>query len=59
VGLFAQVTLDAEDGITRMTQADGNTTTSERLTTVLWYGALLLLGYLVFRPTFRACNHRA
>jgi hypothetical protein len=42
-----------------MTQADGNTTTSERLTTVLWYGALLLLGYLVFRPTFRACNHRA
>ncbi len=32
-----------------MTQATGNTTTSDRLTTVLSYGALLLLGYLVFR----------
>src|SRR5213082_170313 len=27
----------------------GTTTTSDRLTTVLSYGALLLLGYLVFR----------
>ncbi len=32
-----------------MTQAIRNTTTSDRLTTVLSYGALLLLGYLVFR----------
>src|SRR5271166_1496795 len=32
-----------------MTQAKRNTTTSDRLTTVLSYGALLLLGYLVFR----------
>ena len=31
-----------------MTQAIPNTTTSDRLTTVLSYGALLLLGYLVF-----------
>jgi predicted PurR-regulated permease PerM len=31
-----------------MIQADGHTTTSDRLTTVLSYGALLLLGYLVF-----------
>ncbi|HXR32182.1 MAG TPA: AI-2E family transporter [Verrucomicrobiae bacterium] len=30
-----------------MTQAKRNTTTSDRLTTVLSYGALLLLGYLV------------
>jgi predicted PurR-regulated permease PerM len=36
------------DYITRMTQANRNTTTSDRLTTVLSYGALLLLGYLVF-----------
>jgi predicted PurR-regulated permease PerM len=32
-----------------MTQAKRNTTTSDRLTTVLSYGALLLLGYLVFQ----------
>jgi predicted PurR-regulated permease PerM len=32
-----------------MTQAIRNTTTSDRLATVLSYGALLLLGYLVFR----------
>jgi predicted PurR-regulated permease PerM len=32
-----------------MTQAKPNTTTSDRLTTVLSYGALLLLGYLVFQ----------
>ncbi len=31
-----------------MTQANRNTTTSDRLTTVLSYGVLLLLGYLVF-----------
>ena len=31
-----------------MTQTNRNTTTSDRLTTVLSYGALLLLGYLVF-----------
>jgi predicted PurR-regulated permease PerM len=31
-----------------MTQANRNTSTSDRLTTVLSYGALLLLGYLVF-----------
>lgn len=37
------------DYITQMTQAKRNTTTSDRLTTVLSYGALLLLGYLVFR----------
>jgi predicted PurR-regulated permease PerM len=37
--------------ITRMTQTNGNTTTSDRLTTVLSYGALLLLGYLVFLIT--------
>lgn len=35
------------DYITRMTQANRNATTSDRLTTVLSYGALLLLGYLV------------
>jgi predicted PurR-regulated permease PerM len=34
-----------------MTPANGNTTTSDRLTTVLSYGALLLLGYLVFLIT--------
>jgi predicted PurR-regulated permease PerM len=32
-----------------MTQAKRNTTTSDRLTTVLSYGALLLLGYLVLQ----------
>ena len=32
-----------------MKQANRNPTTSDRLTTVLSYGALLLLGYLVFR----------
>lgn len=32
-----------------MKQANSNPTTSDRLTTVLSYGALLLLGYLVFR----------
>jgi predicted PurR-regulated permease PerM len=32
-----------------MTQANRKTTTSDRLTTVLSYGSLLLLGYLVFR----------
>ena len=31
-----------------MTQTNRNTSTSDRLTTVLSYGALLLLGYLVF-----------
>jgi predicted PurR-regulated permease PerM len=39
------------DYITRMTQANRNTTTSDRLTTVLSYGTLLLLGYLVFLIT--------
>lgn len=39
------------DYIPRMTQANRNTTTSDRLTTVLSYGALLLLGYLVFLIT--------
>ncbi|HET6930338.1 MAG TPA: AI-2E family transporter [Candidatus Acidoferrum sp.] len=34
-----------------MREANRNTTTSDRLTTVLSYGALLLLGYLVFRIT--------
>jgi predicted PurR-regulated permease PerM len=34
-----------------MTQASRNATTSDRLTTVLSYGALLLLGYLVFLIT--------
>lgn len=34
-----------------MTQSNRNTTTSDRLTTVLSYGALLLLGYLVFLIT--------
>ena len=43
--------LDWMDYITRMTQANRNTTTSDRLTTVLAYGALLLLGYLVFLIT--------
>ena len=37
--------------ITRMTQANRITTTSDRLTTVLSYGALLLLGFLVFLIT--------
>ncbi len=37
------------DYITQMTQAKRDTTTSDRLTTVLSYGALLLMGYLVFR----------
>lgn len=37
------------DYITQMTQAKRNTSTSDRLTTVLSYGALLLLGYLVFQ----------
>ena len=32
-----------------MSEANRNTTTGDRLTTVLSYGALLLLGYLVFR----------
>lgn len=39
------------DYITRMTQASRNTSTSDRLTTVLSYGALLLLGYMVFLIT--------
>ena len=34
-----------------MTQANRNTSTSDRLTTVLSYGALILLGYLVFLIT--------
>ena len=34
-----------------MSEANRNATTSDRLTTVLSYGALLLLGYLVFRIT--------
>jgi predicted PurR-regulated permease PerM len=34
-----------------MTQTNRNTTTSDRLTTVLSYGVLLLLGYLVFLIT--------
>jgi predicted PurR-regulated permease PerM len=36
------------DYITRMAQAKVYTTTSDRLTTVLSYGTLILLGYLVF-----------
>ena len=36
------------DYIPRMREANRNTSTSDRLTTVLSYGALLLLGYLVF-----------
>jgi predicted PurR-regulated permease PerM len=36
------------DYITRMIEATHNTTTSDRLTTVLSYGVLVLLGYLVF-----------
>ena len=43
--------LDWMNYITRMTQAHGNASTSDRLTTVLSYGALLLLGYLVFLIT--------
>ena len=43
--------LDWMNYITRMTQANRKTTTSDRLTTVLSYGALLLLGYLVFLIT--------
>jgi predicted PurR-regulated permease PerM len=39
------------DYIPRMTPANRITTTSDRLTTVLSYGALLLLGYLVFLIT--------
>jgi predicted PurR-regulated permease PerM len=39
------------DYITRMIEANRNTSTSDRLTTVLSYGALLLLGYLVFLIT--------
>ncbi|HVP45654.1 MAG TPA: AI-2E family transporter [Bryobacteraceae bacterium] len=35
-----------------MTQANRNTLTSDRLTTVLSYGALILLGYLVFLVVF-------
>ena len=34
-----------------MTQANRNPSTNDRLTTVLSYGILLLLGYLVFRVT--------
>src|SRR5258705_13027291 len=34
-----------------MTEANRNTTTSDRLTTVLSYGTLLLLGYLVYEIT--------
>jgi len=34
-----------------MSEANRKTTTTDRLTTVLSYGALLLLGYLVFRIT--------
>lgn len=40
--------LDSKDYIPRMNEANRNTTTSDRLTTVLSYGTLLLLGYLVF-----------
>jgi len=36
------------DYITPMTQANRNTSTSDRLTTVLSYGALVAMGYLVF-----------
>ena len=36
------------DYITPMTEANRNTSTSDRLTTVLSYGALVVLGYLVF-----------
>jgi len=36
------------DYIPRMMQANRNTQTSDRLTTVLSYGALVLLGYLVY-----------
>ena len=40
------------DYIPRMTRtASGKTSTSDRLTTVLSYGALLLLGFLVYRIT--------
>lgn len=34
-----------------MTEANRNTTTSDRLSTVLSYGSLILLGYLVYRIT--------
>lgn len=34
-----------------MTEANRNTSTSDRLSTVLSYGALILLGYLVYRIT--------
>lgn len=37
------------NNITRMSEANRKTSTSDRLTTVLSYGSLLLLGYLVFR----------
>ncbi len=37
------------DYIPPMSEANRHTTTSDRLTTVLSYGALLLLGYLVFQ----------
>jgi predicted PurR-regulated permease PerM len=40
-----------KDYIPQMNEANRNATTSDRLTTVLSYGALLLLGYLVFRVT--------
>jgi predicted PurR-regulated permease PerM len=40
-----------KDYIPQMSEANRNATTSDRLTTVLSYGALLLLGYLVFRIT--------
>jgi predicted PurR-regulated permease PerM len=43
--------LDWMNYIPRMTQANRIATTSDRLTTVLSYGALLLLGYLVFLIT--------
>ena len=36
------------DYITPMTEANRNTSTSDRLTTVLSYGALVVLGYLLF-----------
>jgi predicted PurR-regulated permease PerM len=42
---------DLKDYITRMSEANRKTTTSDRLTTVLSYGAPLLLCYLVYRIT--------
>jgi len=48
---FQSLSAGRKDYITRMTQANRNPTTSDRLTMVLSYGALLLLGYLVFRIT--------